>query len=427
MGLLSWLFPGPVEKVAKARRLMADARFAEARMLVVDLEGEEAEALRVEAEAALVRLNLEGAVKRCRAGDEEAVVGHLEVARRFHRGDDESAFVAVEAALGAMRQARALDAVWQDLKAAADRRRRLGDDPGDFTRGALEGRGEVRLFFGGDTPFGLPGVELEPRAGDFRPAWVPGVVDAGAVTAGAMTGEQRAAVRAALRAAWPSALHEAVEAAGAALEDAVVAMAAGRPEVAVGLLLALPVGNAPARFELGRAAAALGRHEAAAVALGEARAAAGAAFVVGGLSLRVFGAQVLRWAGIGGAAGATAAAWETVAEMSAAERAEAPYLFIALAMETGHLAEAAAALGELGEGDRARPQLAAALSLRQALAAEVAAAPILADRARVGSGAFRAAAEAAAARLQVEVDRVLAVLRAAEEAEARAAGEGEEE
>ena len=69
MGLLSWLFPGPVEKVAKARRLMADGRFAEARMLVVDVEGEAAEALRLEAEAGLVRLNLEGAVKGGRAGD----------------------------------------------------------------------------------------------------------------------------------------------------------------------------------------------------------------------------------------------------------------------------------------------------------------------------------------------------------------------
>ncbi|MCB9544210.1 MAG: hypothetical protein H6703_17415 [Myxococcales bacterium] len=405
MGLLRWLFPGPAEKVAKARRLMAEGRFAEARLLVVDVDDEAARALVAEAEAALVRVNLEGALQRCRAGDEAAVAGHLEVARRFARGEGEAAFAEVEAAMAAVRRRRALDGVWQGLRAAADRRRRLGDDPGDFVLGALSGSGAVRLFFGGEEPFGLPGIELGPRASDFVPGWVPAVADPGQPSV-----SERAAVADALRAAWPEALHGAVAAAGDALVEAMVALGAGRPERAVARLLDLPAENAAARFELGRAAAALGQHEAAAVALGEARAAAGAAFVVGGLSSRVLEAQVLRWAGAAGAA------WSVVGEMSAAERGAAAHLCVALAMETGRLDEAEAALSALAAGDPGRPQLEAALALRRALAAEVAAAPILVDRARVGSAAYRAAAEAAAGRLQQEVDRVLAALRAVEAA-----------
>lgn len=413
MGLLRWLFPGPAEKVAKARRLMADERFAEARLLVVDLDDEAARALVGEAEAALVRVNLERALQRCRAGDEAAVAGHLEVARQFAREGGEAAFAEVEAAMGAVRRRRALDGVWQGLRAAADRRRRLGDDPGDFVLGALSGAGEVRLFFGGDEPFGLPGIELSPRSGDFVPGWVPAAVDPGQVSA-----SERAAVAEALRGAWPEPLHGAVAAAGDALVDAMVALRAGRPERAVAVLIDLPAENAAARFELGRAAAALGQHAAGALALGEARAAAGAAFVVGGLSSRVMEAQVLRWAG------EPVAAWSVVAAMSEAERGAAAHLCVALAMETGHLEEAGAALSGLAVDDPARPQLEAALTLRRALRAEVEGAPILADRARVGSAAFRAAAEAAAGRLQVEVDRVLAALRAVE---AASAGEEEDE
>lgn len=415
MGLLSWLFPSPADKVAKARRLMEDGRHAEARLVVVDVDTDEARAVLAEAEVALVELNLERAIQRCRAGDEAQVESHLELARQFDRGAAAEAIARTEAELEALRAVRYQDDLWDELRAAADRRRRLGDDPGDFARAALHGEGAVRLFFGGDTPFGLPGVELEPRAGDFVPGWVPAVGEPGSLTA-----SERGAIAKALREAWPAALHPAVEAAGEALVEAMAFAAARRPEEVVARLIDLPTDNPAARFELGRAAAALGMHAPAALALQQARGAVESAFAVGGLSLRVFGARVLRWAG------AIGPAWGTMADLSAADRATAPYLYVALAMEAGRLAEAEAGLDALAADDPARPQLAAALELRRALRAEVEAAPILADRERAQTPAFRVAAEGAARRLQAEVDRVLAALRAAEEEGEGEAGEGDQ-
>ena len=58
MGIFSWLFPSPADRIAKAQRLMADERFAEARLEVIDVEDPAAEALRTQAEGALVTLNL---------------------------------------------------------------------------------------------------------------------------------------------------------------------------------------------------------------------------------------------------------------------------------------------------------------------------------------------------------------------------------
>ncbi|MEZ4431092.1 MAG: hypothetical protein R3F65_01680 [bacterium] len=296
MGLLRWLFPGPAEKVAKARRLMAEGRFAEARLLVVDVDDEAARALVAEAEAALVRVNLEGALQRCRAGDEAAVAGLLVGARRFARGR------------GRRRSPR-----WRrrwgrcgggGRSMGCGRgcgRRRIGGGGWGMIRvtscwGRCRGRGRCGCS-SGEEPFGLPGIELA-AGGDFVPGWVPGAAEPGQPTA-----SERAAVADALRGAWPEALHGAVAAAGDALVEAMVALGAGRPERAVARLIDLPAENAAARFELGRAAAALGQHEAAAVALGEARAAAGAAFVVGAVVAGARGAGAAVGGGGGGVGG----------------------------------------------------------------------------------------------------------------------------
>lgn len=407
MGLFSWLFPKPADKIAKARKLMADERFAEARAAVIDVDEPEAAALRAEAEAALVRINLERAVQRFRAGDAAQAQSHVEVAERFHVGGQEALFAAAEAEMQRLRVAEARDAVWDELEDAAARRRKLGDDPGDFARQALSGEGAVRLFFGGDTPFGLPGVELEPRAAEFVPGWLAAPANPEKPTAA----EKAAAVEA-LKAAWPARLHGQVEAAGEPLVRASLALAAKRPELAADALIDSAEDNTPARFELGRAAAALGCHAAAVLALRQAREAAGEAFAVGGLPIRVFGARCLRWAG------ALGPAWETVSDLDAADRAYDPHLYIALAIETAHLDEADAVLETLSDDDPAGPQLDAALTLRRALAAEVLEHPILTDASKRGSAEFRATAEAVAARLQAEVDAVVAALREIEREEA---------
>lgn len=399
MGLLGWLFPKPADKIAKARKLMADERFAEARMAVLDVDDPEAEAVVAEAEAALVRVNLERAVQRARAGDAEQAQSHLELAEQFHAGGQEALFEQTQAEMQRIAVDSARDAVWDDLVAAAERRRKLGDDPGDFARSALDGEGAVRLYFGGDEPFGLPGLEIEPRAVEFVPPWVP---------------DDRLRVVDALNAAWPERLHGHIRAGGEPLIDAMLALADRRPEAAVDLLLDTPEDNPVTRFELGRAAAALGCHLAAIFALRQAREAAGEPFAVGGLPVRVFGARCLRWAGARGPA------WETMSDLEPADRDYDRHLYVALAMETGRLDEADAVLETLPDEDPAGPQLDAALTLRRALAAEVAAQPILADASKQGSPAFRQAAEATARRLQAEVDAVIAALKDLEAEEAGA-------
>ncbi len=398
MGLFGRLFNKPAAKLEKARKLMAQQRYAEARGLVADLDGDEARALVTEAEAGLVELNLEKAVQRARAGDLEAAQGHIEVAERFRKPGQDDLFEQAAGRITALQAESARDEIWGDLLTAADRRRRLGDDPGDFARSALNGAGAVRLYFGGDEPFGLPGIELEPRAEEFVPPWVPEAADP---PKGADVGK----VRAALKAAWPERLHGHIDAGGDGLIQAVVALAHRRPEAAVSLLVDTPEDNPVCRFELGRAAAALGSHMAAVMALRQAREASGDPFSVGELPVRVFGARCLRWAGARGPA------WQTMSDLSEADRAYDPHLYIACAIEANRLDEADAVLETLADEDEAGPQLDAALVLRRALAEEVVRAPILTDAEKQGSPAFRKAAEAAARRLQAEVDAVLGALR----------------
>jgi len=397
MGLFGRLFNKPAARLDKARKFMAQARFAEARAEVVDLDDDAAKALVLEAETRLVEINLERAVQRARAGDLQQAESHIEVAETYRKPGQDALFEEAQGRILALQAEETREEVWSELIAAAERRRTLGDDPGDFARQALSGVGTVRLYFGGDEPFGLPGIEIEPRAEEFVPPWVPETADPPAEA------EMRT-VRDALRAAWPEALHGHIEAGGDALVRAVVALGNRRPEAAVSLLLDSPEDNPVCRFELGRAAAALGCHVAALMAVRQAREAADTAFMVGDLPVRVFGARCLRWAGARGPA------WATMRDLSEADRAYDVHLYIATAIEANQLDEADAVLESLPDDDEAGPQLDAALVLRRALAAEVAAAPILTDASKQGSPAFRKAAERAAKRLQAEVDGVLAAL-----------------
>lgn len=86
MSLLGWIFPSlqsPDEKVARARRLIAEREFNEARWALEGVNHPEAGALRESANAGLVELNLEAAVSAEALGDRELAAEHLDLAREF--------------------------------------------------------------------------------------------------------------------------------------------------------------------------------------------------------------------------------------------------------------------------------------------------------------------------------------------------------
>ena len=172
MGLLSWLFPKAEDRIKKAKRLLQDERFAEARLEVIEVDHDEARALVAEAEVALVRLNLEKAVQRARSGDIEQYERHIALAQNFHDGTQDELFASTEAQFTALQEEQSVVLSWETLDAAAVRRDRLGTDPGDFTLSAYAGVGAIRLFFGGERPFNLPGLEYEPIAQWFVPKWL---------------------------------------------------------------------------------------------------------------------------------------------------------------------------------------------------------------------------------------------------------------
>lgn len=86
MGLLGWLFPSlqsADEKVARARRLIGEREFNEARWVLDGVNHPDAAGLREAALAGLVELNLEAAVSAEALGDRELAAEHLELAREF--------------------------------------------------------------------------------------------------------------------------------------------------------------------------------------------------------------------------------------------------------------------------------------------------------------------------------------------------------
>ncbi len=83
MGLFDWLFPGPEAKVRKARKLIERGEFNDARWMLDGLEHGEARALREEALAGMVRLNLGAAEAAGALGDKELMEEHLELAQEF--------------------------------------------------------------------------------------------------------------------------------------------------------------------------------------------------------------------------------------------------------------------------------------------------------------------------------------------------------
>ena len=101
----------------------------------------------LEAEQALVKLNVEKAIQRARAGDFGQVSSHMELAQQFHDGSLKALFEDAEKQIAAYAAEGPRMRFWQDLEAFAQRRQRLGTDPGDFTFGAIFGHRQHTFVF----------------------------------------------------------------------------------------------------------------------------------------------------------------------------------------------------------------------------------------------------------------------------------------
>lgn len=324
MGLFGFLAPKPEKKVAKAKKLMADKRFAEARLLVLDVDDAAARAVLAEAETGLVRVNLDGALARARMGDREQVEAHMERARGFHKGGLEDLFAETEAALVTIQRRADHGKVWEALEAAAARRARLGVDPTD-PAWVARNAGAISLAVPDESVdrSGLARLRINPEDRIFEPEALQGVADAAAMTA-------------ALRAIFPSDLAVSDLHGEAALKTA-----SGHPEDAVRLLLAERGTDAVAHFELGRAACALGHYPSAELAFSEFAALAGGHRQVGAVHSADARAQVLAHLG------ESRAALDVLIEARKATPGLAQPLYAALLVMTGRLAEAEAAIRAL--------------------------------------------------------------------------------
>ncbi|MBU1429124.1 hypothetical protein KKF91_01060 [Myxococcota bacterium] len=340
MGLLSWLLPSPADKIAKAKRLLDEDRFADARGLVADLEGEEAAALLRRAHEGLVRLNLAHALSFCRAGNEAQVEHHLSLAERFDDGQLEAEFEAFEAEAAAVRRGAARGMIFKALAEAAKRRVELGPDPGDFSWVAFNGDGAIQLVVDERSPLGLPRLVVQPDPAFFKPI----VVEEGVELSVEAAAE-------ALRAAYPAALRPAFEGHAQVLGQATLAMLAAAPERAVRALLATPEDNPALRLELARAAAALGVHAAADELLTQFEALHKGHAQIGQMHTAQLQAATAAWLGD------HARALRIIEPLAAEARGGAGHLYAAVAINTGALEPARAMIQRLYDRDASDPRL----------------------------------------------------------------------
>jgi tetratricopeptide (TPR) repeat protein len=83
MGLWSWLFPSPEQRLERARADLLGGRYNDARTAALELNLPGAAEIVEQAGIGLCRLNLAHAVSWAQAGDEEKVQQHLELAETF--------------------------------------------------------------------------------------------------------------------------------------------------------------------------------------------------------------------------------------------------------------------------------------------------------------------------------------------------------
>ncbi|MCK6517649.1 hypothetical protein L6R46_21615 [Myxococcota bacterium] len=122
MGLLSWLFPSPADRVSRARRLLDEGQPARARDEVEGVEGAEADAVRADARRGLMRLNLSLARQYAEGGGFHQAEDHLALAEEHaDPGDPE-----LREGRRVVREARASEA---NAPRPAPVRHKEGDDP----------------------------------------------------------------------------------------------------------------------------------------------------------------------------------------------------------------------------------------------------------------------------------------------------------
>ena len=122
MGLLSWLFPSPADRVNRARRLLDEGQPARARDEVEGVEGAEADAVRADARRGLMRLNLTLARQYAEGGGFNQAEDHLALAEEHaDPGDPE-----LREGRRVVREARASEA---NTTRPAPVRHKEGDDP----------------------------------------------------------------------------------------------------------------------------------------------------------------------------------------------------------------------------------------------------------------------------------------------------------
>jgi tetratricopeptide (TPR) repeat protein len=228
MGLLSWLFPSPQDRVLKARKLLVDGRAADARYELLGNEAAGAAELLAEVENTLSVLNLAEAVARCQLGDDRGVQVHLELASTFHSGGLDDEFKATRRQLRELRKERRAE---EERKKQAEAARLMAVDPLGFSGG---------------------------------PSWLDPDVDPALYDADHDEIEARLGL---LVENYPEDLRESMRGLGAPFAKAVLALDDGEPSKALPALMELPDDSPLVCWERARAAQALGDSAAAARSL----------------------------------------------------------------------------------------------------------------------------------------------------------------
>lgn len=209
MGLLSWLFPSPEDRLAEAKKHIERKAFARARDIAEELEIPGAAEVAAEARAGLVQLNLDEAEALASAEEFERAAEHLALAREFDKGEMKEA---IRLSSRVVREARG---------AARERAKRgleLANDPAVQNPGAGTNA---------DPLFSLPPDDPRLRY--------------------AMALE-----------AWPEDLRERLVALGADFAGAVTLMDQGRAREAVDAITPFVEREPVARYERARAAQSAG-------------------------------------------------------------------------------------------------------------------------------------------------------------------------
>ena len=217
MGLFSWLFPSEEDRIARGQAHLEAERWMDARDACEDIDNDAARAVVAAAKKGLARLNIDAALSWGRAGDEERVNTHLELAEELCPEGFEQELRTVRRAL---REARAAARAEREAEQARSDANLLQINP---------------LGVGGST-----GFDGDPGTGLLAP-----------------DEEERAARLALLVENYPESLRGELEQLGVAFGRAVLDLDDGRPDLAMPTLIELGEASALVRYERSRAAYAM--------------------------------------------------------------------------------------------------------------------------------------------------------------------------